>query len=60
MGYLHWGFEELEEIRERMSKVFISNCRSCWLDWTCGGEQRAMERLAENEAAWQAGKRKVT
>ena len=53
MGNLRHGFEELEETRLRMSKVFISSCRSCWLNWTCGGEAKAKELLAEWEAEHQ-------
>ena len=54
MGYLHWGFDELEEIRVRMSKVFIPNCVSCWRSWTWnGGKKRALANLAESERQWQ-------
>jgi MoaA/NifB/PqqE/SkfB family radical SAM enzyme len=53
LGYLHWGFEELEATRERMSKVFIPNCVSCWTNWQCGGKQRALAQLAEQEVDWQ-------
>lgn len=55
MGYLWWGFDELEEIRERMAKAFIPNCVSCWRTWTWnGGKKRALVQLAKNEAEWQA------
>jgi hypothetical protein len=40
MGFLSWKFEELEETRLRMSKVFIPNCVSCWRSWK-SGEQKA-------------------
>jgi hypothetical protein len=33
MGRLSNGFDELEAVRERMSKVFIPNCRTCWGLW---------------------------
>ena len=29
IGYLHWGFAELNEIHERMAKVWISSCVRC-------------------------------
>ena len=55
MGYLHWGFDELEATRERMAKVWISNCVSCWRSWAWGGgKQRALAQLQQDEAARQA------
>ena len=50
MGYLWWGFDELEEIRQSMSKVFIPNCVSCWRSWVYGGKQRSLAQLREQEA----------
>ena len=50
MGYLWWGFKDLEDTRLRMEKVFLPSCRACWTNWTCGGEHKAMELLAEQEA----------
>lgn len=57
MGYLHWGFDELEEIRVRMDKVFIASCVSCWRQWACyGGKAKAYENLHRMEAELQAEK----
>jgi hypothetical protein len=54
MGFLWWGFEELEFKRQNMSKVFIPNCVTCWRQWEWGGKKRALAQLAEQEQEWQA------
>jgi hypothetical protein len=33
MGTLEDSFETLESVRQRMNKVFIPNCVSCWRSW---------------------------
>lgn len=49
LGYLSWGFDELEERRLATSKVFIPNCVSCWRSWAWGGKNKAYAKLAELE-----------
>lgn len=51
MGYLAWGFDELESIRLRIDKVFKANCVSCWRQWAWGGgKQMAYEKLRQSDA----------
>jgi hypothetical protein len=49
IGYLSWGFDELEERRLATSKVFITNCVSCWRSWEYGGKEQAYAQLQELE-----------
>jgi hypothetical protein len=50
MGYLHWGFDELEEIRVRIDKVFKTSCVRCWQQWDwMGGKKRAYADLRKAE-----------
>ena len=50
LGYLHWGFDNLEENRARMAKVWIDSCNRCWQTWIWdGGKTRSLANLhAEN------------
>lgn len=50
MGYLHWGFDELEETRLKVDKVFKPNCVSCWRQWAWnGGKERSYADLRKSE-----------
>lgn len=51
MGYLHWGFAELEATRKRMEKVWLPNCVSCWRSWMDGGRKQALAQLRQKEMA---------
>jgi hypothetical protein len=51
MGYLNEGFKDLREAHERMDKVFIGSCTSCWQNWEYVGKHRWNKDIGKYDLA---------